>query len=56
MFQEFPKCLTKGEAYMIVLDKDEEAKARVDGFRFFDDTEPAAEPKKRPGRPPKVKE
>lgn len=56
MFQEFPKCLSKGDAWVVVCNAEEEAVTRSNGYRFARDEDEAAEPKKRPGRPPKVKE
>jgi hypothetical protein len=57
MFQEFPKGLSKGEEWVVVMDASEEAAAREKGYRFAqDDPDTPVEPKKRPGRPPKAKE
>ena len=56
MYQEFPKCLSKGDGWVVVVSAEEEAVARSNGYQFARDEEPAPEPKKRPGRPPKVKE
>jgi hypothetical protein len=57
MSQEFPKGLSKGDEWVIVFSAEEEAMARTNGYRFYrDEDEPQAEPKKRPGRPPKAKE
>ncbi len=57
MSQEFPKGLSKGDEWVIVFSAEEEAMARSNGYRFYrDEEETPAEPKKRPGRPPKVKE
>jgi hypothetical protein len=57
MFQEFPKGLSKGDEWVVVMDASEEAAAREKGYRFArDEPDVPAEPKKRPGRPPKAKE
>lgn len=56
MFQEFPKCLTRGEEWVVVFDEKEESVERSNGYRFFDEDETPTEPKRKPGRPPKAKE
>lgn len=56
MYQEFPKGLSKGDEWRIVHNAEEESMARVDGYRFARDEDEEAPPKKRPGRPPRVKE
>lgn len=56
MFQEFPKSLQRGEEFVIAMSADEEAAARKQGYTFARDEPEPAEPKKRPGRPPKAKE
>ncbi len=53
MFQEFPKCLVKGDDYRIVKDQEQEQQARADGYAFHSDEVKEQEPKKR-GRPRKV--
>lgn len=69
MFKEYPKCLIKGEASVIVFDATEEENARADGYQFHDEIgkpdAPADEVKtpddtpvierKKPGRKPKAK-
>ena len=37
MYQEFPKCLTRGEESRIVMDAEQEQAARADGFKFHAD-------------------
>lgn len=55
MFHEFPKGLSKGEDWVIVHNAEEEAMARSNGYRFASDEDtPKTEPKRKPGRPPKV--
>lgn len=59
-FQEFPKCLYRGDEPLIVANEHEEAAARSGGFRFWSDVDAAEqgaeqEPAKRgPGRPKKT--
>jgi hypothetical protein len=59
MYQEYPKCLMRGDECKVVFDADQELSARELGFIFHtDSTEPVevtTEPKRR-GRPPKAKE
>lgn len=43
-FQEFPKALYKGEELAIVETADQEQAKRADGFRFWSDPEPEADP------------
>jgi len=51
MFQEFLKCLVKGDEYRIVKDQEQEQQARDEGYAFH--SEAPQEPKRR-GRPRKV--
>lgn len=46
MYQEFPKCLTRGEESRIVMDDEQEQAARADGFKFHAD-KPVEEAQKR---------
>lgn len=55
MFLEYPKGLSKGDDWVIVHNAEEEAMARRNGYRFAgDEDDHKAEPKRKPGRPPKV--
>jgi len=56
MFQEFPKCLIKGEASVVVFDAEQEKVARAEGYQFHDEIgkEAEAQEPKRRGRPPKA--
>lgn len=42
-FQEFPKCLYRGDEPLIVANEHEEAAARSGGFRFWSDADAPAE-------------
>ena len=53
-FQEYPKCLIRGDEYRIAKDAEQEAEARRDGFCFHDDPPDAAPEAKKRGRPRKV--
>ena len=46
MYQEYPKCLTRGEEARIVMDAEQEQAARADGFKFHAD-KPVEEAQKR---------
>ena len=49
MYQEYPKCLTRGEEARIVMDAEQEQAARADGFVFHADKPVVADeaPKRR---------
>ena len=49
MYQEFPKCLTRGEEVRVVMDAEQEKAARADGFVFHND-KPAASVEEAPKR------
>lgn len=52
MYQEYPKCLTRGEESRIVMDDEQEQAARADGFKFHADKPVVADeaPKRRSKR------
>lgn len=52
MFQEFPKCLYRGEEYVIVFNADEEAEKGAEGYGVPEEKEV----KRKPGRPRKVEQ
>lgn len=51
MFQEFPKCIYRGEEYVVVFSAEEEAEKREEGFGVPEEKE---EVRRKPGRPKKV--
>lgn len=52
MFQEFPKCIYRGEEYVIVFNAEEEKAKNVEGYGVPEEKEV----KRKPGRPRKVEE
>ena len=52
MYQEFPKCLTRGEEVRVVMNAEQEKAARADGFVFHADKPVVADeaPKRRSKR------
>ena len=46
MYQEYPKCLTRGDESRVVMDDEQEQAARADGFKFHAD-KPVEEAQKR---------
>jgi len=52
MFQEFPKCIYRGEEYVVVFNAEEEAEKQKEGYGV---PEEKAE-KRKPGRPRKVEQ
>ena len=49
MYQEYPKCLTRGEESRVVMNAEQEKAARADGFVFHRD-KPAATVEEAPKR------
>lgn len=55
MFQEYPKCLIRGEVSIVVFDAAQEEAARADGYQFHDEVGQEAAPvRNKPGRKPKA--
>jgi hypothetical protein len=52
MFQEYPKCIYRGEEYVVVFSAAEEAEKHKEGYGVPEEKEV----KRKPGRPKKVEQ
>lgn len=52
MFQEFPKCIYRGEEYVVVFSAEEEAEKQKEGYGVTEEKQE----KRKPGRPRKVEQ